>query len=239
LEDEGVPTTQISLIRLHTETIKPPRALWVPFELGRPFGIPNDIEFQSKILLSALKLLEIEKGPVIEDFPQEAPPATDQITTIACPVSFEGKIEELSEADKIMSAMKQEIAGLQTWYDMAIKKRGRTTVGLSGMDLDQICAIISEFINGKTPENPRDDISLAYTVNLAIDDLKAYYTEAVTAQPGQESPSIEVLNKWFWTETAASKALYSLRDACLKSEDGMLKLLGMVLIVPVEYARKK
>ena len=42
LERGGVPTTQISLIREHTERIRPPRALWVPFELGRPFGVPHD-----------------------------------------------------------------------------------------------------------------------------------------------------------------------------------------------------
>ena len=41
-EEEGLPTTQISLIRLHTEITKPPRALWVSFELGRPLGVPGD-----------------------------------------------------------------------------------------------------------------------------------------------------------------------------------------------------
>jgi tripartite-type tricarboxylate transporter receptor subunit TctC len=30
-EEEGIPTTQISLVREHTEAIQPPRALWVPF----------------------------------------------------------------------------------------------------------------------------------------------------------------------------------------------------------------
>ncbi len=56
-EEEGVPTTQISLVRLHTERINPPRALWVPFELGRPLGIPDDPTFQKRVLLAALKLL--------------------------------------------------------------------------------------------------------------------------------------------------------------------------------------
>ena len=56
LEDEGVPTVQISLIREHTEIIKPPRALWVPFMLGRPLGVPDDGEFQKRVLRSALAL---------------------------------------------------------------------------------------------------------------------------------------------------------------------------------------
>ncbi len=50
LEDEGIRTTQIALIRKHTEEIKPPRALAVSFELGRPLGAPNDPQFQIKVL---------------------------------------------------------------------------------------------------------------------------------------------------------------------------------------------
>ena len=71
LEAEGVPTTQVSLIREHTETIHPPRALWVPFELGRPLGAPEDPGLQRRVLLAALNLLEAPEGPVLLDFPEE------------------------------------------------------------------------------------------------------------------------------------------------------------------------
>ncbi len=64
----------ISLIRAQTENTKPPRALWVPFELGRPFGPPSDTAFQKRVILAALRLLERERGPVIiEDFPEDDP----------------------------------------------------------------------------------------------------------------------------------------------------------------------
>ncbi len=53
--------------------MKPPRALWVPFELGRPMGVPNDQALQRRILLAALKLLEAGSRPILEDFPEEAP----------------------------------------------------------------------------------------------------------------------------------------------------------------------
>ena len=68
LEEESVATTQISLIREHTEIIRPPRALWVPFELGRPLGRPVNPALQTRVLIAALKLLEAEDGPVLEDF---------------------------------------------------------------------------------------------------------------------------------------------------------------------------
>ncbi len=236
MEEEGVPTTGISLIRMHTEKIKPPRALWVPFELGRPFGAPNNIDFQTKVLLSTLKLLERDNGPVLEDFPEDAPSFGEKIVTLACPVSFQGKDEELSESGKLTASLKQEITGMRTWYDLAVEKRGRTTVGVSGIDLEQISDFLGELVAGRVPENPRSDIILGYTMNLAIDDLKAYYSEAVTAQPGQESPSTEVLNDWFWKETVAAKVLHKIRTICMNSDDGLLKIIGMVMIVPVEYA---
>jgi hypothetical protein len=72
LEDEGIPTTQISLIREHTELIRPPRALWVPFDLGLPLGAPDDPELQIRVLRAVLGLFERESGPVLEDWHEKA-----------------------------------------------------------------------------------------------------------------------------------------------------------------------
>ena len=109
IEDEGVSTTQISLIRLHTEKISPPRALWVPFEMGRPIGVPNDPEFQKRVLRAALHLLEVENGPVLEDFPEEAPISDEGIETLSCPVSFPQHQDELSEIQELCEAFKGEV----------------------------------------------------------------------------------------------------------------------------------
>ena len=73
LEAEGLPTTQISLVRMHTEVIQPPRALWVPFDLGRPFGTSGEAAFQRRVISAVLALFERESGPVLEDFPEDAP----------------------------------------------------------------------------------------------------------------------------------------------------------------------
>ena len=58
LEEEGIATVAIALIRPQAENTKPPRALWVPFELGRPFCPPGDPAFQRRVILAALRLLE-------------------------------------------------------------------------------------------------------------------------------------------------------------------------------------
>ena len=69
LEEEGIATVAIALIRPKAERTKPPRALWVPFELGRPLGPPSDAAFQRGVLLAALHMLVEGGGPVrIADF---------------------------------------------------------------------------------------------------------------------------------------------------------------------------
>ena len=68
LERAGFATAGISLIRLHSEKIRPPRALWVPFELGRPLGVPHDAAFQSRVLQKLIDLFDIPEGPVLADF---------------------------------------------------------------------------------------------------------------------------------------------------------------------------
>lgn len=240
LEEEGVPTTQISLVRLHTELTKPPRALWVSFDLGRPLGVPNDPSFQRQVLLATLKLLEAPDGPLLEDFPEDAPSLPDEITVLSCPVNFTQKGINMGETEQLHAAFNREIVSMRPWYDIAIKKRGRTTVGVSGINLEAIGDFIYSFIKGAEPENPRDDISLAYTLKFAVDDLKAYYFEGITAQPGQESVSSQVLADWFWEETMAGKVLLAVKKTGLTSEDDLIRMVTSKLIVPTwKVARDK
>ena len=148
IEDEGVPTTQISLIREHSEAIKPPRALWVSFELGRPLGVPDDPAFQKRVLLAGLKLLEADSGPVLKDFDEDAPASEPAATGWSCPVNFVNKPEVLDDYQALRAAFKQEVIELRLWYDQALKQRGRTTFGVSGLDMDTIVDFIGAFLDG-------------------------------------------------------------------------------------------
>ncbi len=231
LEREGLPTTQISLTRLHTEKTKPPRALWVPFELGHPLGMPNAPVFQKKVLLAALKLLEAPEGPVLEDFPEDMTISSEHITILACPLNI--TIEDTTgdtETGKLCAAFKSEMMSMRPWYDMAVKRRGRTTVGVSKLDLAAMGDFVCSFVKGTAPENPRQDISLADELRFTVEDLKAYYFEAVTAQPGMEVSSARPLLGWFWRDTIAGKALLAVGEVCTKSEDESLQRIGRGLI---------
>ena len=118
LESEGLATTGISLVRPHTEQMEPPRALWVPFELGRPFGAPADAAFQRRVLEAALGLLDMGPRPVLEDFPDDAPVTDAPIgENWGCPVSF----PPLALLRPVVRA--REEATLQLRQDMGVVER--------------------------------------------------------------------------------------------------------------------
>lgn len=231
LEAGGLATTQISLIRLHTEKIAPPRALWVPFELGRPFGAPHDARFQTRVLLAALRLLEAPKGPVLADFPEDAPDAQGSATDeeadgLVCPISLPGP----SAGDGLAAALRREIAQLAPWYERAVAARGRTAFGVAGLAIEQVADHILGFLEGSPPPNPRSDLSDGELLKLACDDLKAYYVDAVAAQPGFGAR--EVSERWFWNETAAGKVFAALKERCAGSADKTLQAMSKNLLVP-------
>lgn len=234
LEREGVATAQISLIREQTAAIRPPRALWVPFMLGRPLGAPNDPDFQRRVLHALLALFEREAGPVLEDFPEDAPAAEVQQGGFACPVSFAAPP---LKADELGRAMLEEIAQLASWYDLAKKRRGRTTVGVFASTVDGAAHHVAAYLQGSPVAPPVPDWSAGMALKRACDDIKAYYYEAAAAQPGNLAPA--AIENWFWHETAAARALLAMRDICLTSDDASLKPLGKQSLIPRAVAEQQ
>ena len=227
LEREGVPTAQISLIREQTAAIRPPRALWVPFMLGRPFGAPNEPDFQRKVLRAVLLLFDRPSGPVLEDFPEDAPAADAPAEGFACPVNFAAagtKDGDLAEA------MRREMAQLMPWYDLAVWRRGRTTVGISGMTMEAAASHAAAYLDGAPRPHEIPGLSAGVALKRACDDVKAFYYEAAAAQPGNLSP--KAIDNWFWRETAAAKAFLAIREICLHSDDESLKPLGRLSLIP-------
>ena len=77
---------------------------------------------------------------------------------------------------------------------------------------------------------PRDDLPKGHVLKLAYEDLKAYYGEAVTAQPGNHT-SAEV-ETWLFNDTVFGQALWTLRDICRASDNEQYHYLGRNSIVP-------
>ena len=204
----------------------PPRALWVPFILGRPFGVPGDGQFQQRVLRAALHLLEAPAGPVLEDYAEEAPaPAAAETEGMACPVSFDRKID----ADDLGAALAREIEELAPWHDLAAKRRERTTTGLSGMAMDEAARFVASYLKS-SPAPSLKGMNAGETLKIVCDDLRAYYYEAAAAQPG--NPDAHAVLHWFWHDTAAGRAFLALQKICLDSADPSLQVLGGNSLVP-------
>lgn len=232
LESAGIPTTGISLVRENTVLIRPPRALWTPFELGRPFGAPHAPAFQTKVLTMALALLERKDGPVIlEDFPEDAPKsaAADNDEPLACPVSFPAPAGP--DDTDIVKRVLSEIASLAPWHALFVENRGRTSANTSGMAINAATRFIGAFVEGETPPLSPAHTDLAAQLRAATEDLKNWHIEAVTAQPGQE-PTSHALADWFWGETSAGALLLALHPACQENHDLRIRHVLESQLVP-------
>jgi hypothetical protein len=231
IEDEGVATAGISLVREMTERLRPPRFLWVPFELGRPFGAPDEPEFQTRVLRAALTLFECPDGsPVLEDFPDDAPgsSATD-MTGWSCPISFPPA--DASQDPALLANILGELSNLSPWQTLAMEKRGRTGVGAARMEIEESARFLHALLEGKgITDNPTETLSLGQTFRGASEDMKAFYMEAATAQPGQASS--RQLADWFWGETAAGELLLALQPVCLKSTDAGVRRVALKQLIP-------
>ena len=218
--------------------MKPPRSLWVSFELGRPLGAPNEADFQRKILITLLKLLERSDGPVIlEDYPFDAPESDEEPAVLSCPVRFDDQATD--DSDPLKTRFLREMQAMRLWYDMALKKRGRTTLGGSGMDIDHLGEYIYAYVKGEEPDNPLQAVDSPVSLKLAVEDLKGYYIEAVTAQPGQEDLSSKALKEWLWDKTTAGEVLIELIKTCSQSENEKLKMMGTHFIAPMDVMLKR
>jgi hypothetical protein len=233
LEEEGLATVAISLIRPQTENTKPPRALWVPFELGRPFGPPSAAAFQRRVVLAALRMLEHGNGPVaIEDFPDDDPRAIQDPTWQP---PFGPAAVNAGSADSLAARLEEEILQLQDAHEHWVAQHHRTTVGLSGLPIGDCARYVADWLLGRAPSSPREGFSAPLILRFAVDDVKAYCLEAAAA--GTAKPSSRQLSDWFWNESATGAAIHVLREALQASNDDRLKLIVANFMVPATRVR--
>ncbi len=234
LEAEGIATTGISLIRLHSEKIRPPRALWVPFELGRPMGAPGDRAGQEKVLRHALSLLgRAGPGPILDDYPEEQAPGSSGWT----PPELPWRGSPPSGAAGWQRALEADIAALYDRWERRRAAFGRSTVGVAGLSVESLPAFMARFAEGEPQGAVSDLKQAAQTLRYAADDLKAFVMEA--ADDGPDAPPSTVLANWFWDETAAGAFLWHLRGALAGAEHPRLKAVGAGMLVPgTQVARR-
>ena len=228
IEAAGIATTQISLIRVHTEKTNPPRALWVSFELGRPLGVPDDKDFQHRVLKAALDLLDADAGPLLVDYPEDAPAAAaEDMDGWVCPMPVRTSADAESNPASTLLA---ELSSLRQWYDMFREKRGRTSVGVCSLALEDVAVFLAGSAAGGTVQSSTNGLTSAQILKLGSEDLKAFYSEAALAMPGNKDA--RQISNWIWEDTELGRTLLSLRPICMESEDEAVQRVGKLTLVP-------
>ena len=182
--------------------------------------------FQKRVLLTALRLLERDDGPVlIEDFPDDDPRARpDPAWRPPLPEPEADGPPQSGAAprtrDRVAAAGACALAGAaRLQHDRAqrlfARRGGRYIAG---------------WLRGEAPASPREGYSAPLLLRFAIDDLKAYYLEAASGTGGK--PSSRQLGDWFWNGTAAGAGLHALRAMYQGSDDDRLKLIAGNFMVP-------
>ena len=204
-------------MREQTEAMQLPRFLWVPFELGRPFGAPHEPDFQRRVLHDALALLERTDGPVVlADFPDDAPAGDDEAVW-ACPISFAANT---SDEPELVAEIRSEISQLAPWSELGTPPTPNTGCTLSEM-VDMLVAITA---------GAEVDVE---QLRLTADDLRTWYLHAVSQQPGRATSHDR--NDWFWRETAVAHLLGQVASTLLDHQSGMVRVFAERGIVPRDH----
>ena len=203
IEETGLPTVTVALIKEHAQRVKPPRTLWVPFPFGFALGNPDDPPFQQKVLSAALGLLSENDTPVLAEFPDDAD---------APPVLLQASAAQADTANHDGDPA-DEVTALRGYYERWVDEHeGRTMVGLSGVPQRQFRGLVrylQAFAEGDDAAYDRipDGVEPVRFLRLASDDLKAFFMEARFSQ--RPSDRDDELQRWFWSETAMGSLIAS------------------------------
>ena len=199
LEAHGIATVALVSVLPVAEQMRPPRALYCEFPLGRPLGRPNDAAYQHEVLRRAFALLEAPAGPVLETHPDVIELETE---ALACPLP--------ARFDPNLPEAVDEARALRSAYDRARARAGRTSVGRLA-EAEGIPALVDSFVriaDGTAWTDaglPGDPISAAH-------DVRSYYEEAALALV-DVAPGPGQAEAWFYDVSAAGRTILAARRA--------------------------
>ena len=213
IEETGLPTVSIVLVKEHAQRVKPPRALWTPFPFGFALGKPDDPAFQHKVIAGALALLQESATPVLAEFPEDAG---------APPLLLQASAAQADAANRHTDPA-DEITALRGYYERWVDEHdGRTMVGLSGVPQRRFRGLVRYLQAFTAGENPPYDLApegmaSPRFVRLAADDMKAFFLEARMSQRPDERDND--LQRWLWSETAMGSLLASVAERLVAQGD--------------------
>jgi hypothetical protein len=199
-EAAGIATVALISTRSVAERMRPPRALFCDFPLGRPLGRPSDTDFQHGVIRRAFELLEATE-PVLADHPETI--SADEIPlTCTLPPRF----------DPELPASVDEANGLRRAHQRSVERRGVSAVG-KAISADDVPAalVVLEAIAAGTPWKEAG-IPGGNTTALCH-DIRTYYEEAALELVDGPPPGPRAAEAWFFERTEAGKTVLAARAA--------------------------
>jgi hypothetical protein len=215
LETAGITTTSISMVREHTEKIKPPRALFVPFPFGYALGRPEDPALQHRVLRAALDLLAEPGGPVLRDFPDDAEPGAEPPAPV--------QASAIAPAAGVPDDPALETSQMRQYHEQWLARSGgRTAFGLCGVPSTRFRGVVrflQAFAAGEETdmEERPADVPLPNFIRYCADDWKTLYIEGRMAM--KPAAGGDEIARWLWAETAAGQVLRRVRERLDASAD--------------------
>jgi len=168
------------------------------------------------VLRSLLGLFDRESGPIIEDYPHDSPVTPESDVAWSCVLPLPPLEATPIPAEILKQSLLQEVGLLAPWYTESVRRMGRTSFGLSGLNADsmpEIATYLTGLAFGENLEPPKGlDDPVPVAIRFMADDVKSYYMEAANAQPGASTPGGVRMWAWFFHETRMGQVLYDLQD---------------------------
>lgn len=187
-------------MRGQIERIRPPRALYCDFPLGRPLGRPGDPGYQHRVLAAAFELLRRPSGPVLEDFPETVVDEAEAPLACAVPPSL----------DPAQPPAVGEALALRPAYERTRAATGRTLVGRF-VDADGVPGVVAAF-ERIAAGTAWQEAGLGGPPHLAALDVRAYYEEAALAL-ADHVPAARSAEAWLFRSTEAGRLLHRAQAA--------------------------
>ena len=158
---------------------------------------------------------------MLEDFPDPAPDDRSG-EPWSCPVRF----ARVEAGQDVAGVARAELAGLTAWHALAMRRRGRTAAGVSGLNAEQCLDLVIEADRTGGTDDVRG-------LKAAVEDLKTHYVEAVTARPGA-SPA-GAIDAMLWNESALGRLLRRLAARGAESDHAAMRFFANDSLVPRQF----
>lgn len=195
-ESAGLSTIVFASNLGFAERMRPPRALYCDFPIGRPLGVPRDPEFQRAVLRAGLELLDRPTGPVLEIYPIAVGGESEHLVC-TIPHAYDPSLPPpVAEVHAIKPA----------WARTYAENRNVTQVGRL-VPPEQIPDAVARFFRVANGDHWQDaGFSSELDISTQAMDIRAFYEEA-SISLSDHVPAARSGDDWFYGATHSGKLM--------------------------------